>query len=32
MKYREPVRSGEPYNTNGDRKMKGAVTVANYTK
>lgn len=32
MKYREPARSGEPYNTNGDRKMKGAVTVANYTK
>lgn len=32
MKYYEPIRSSEPYNTNGDRKMKGAVTIANYKK
>ena len=32
MKYYEPIRSSEPYNTNGDRKMKGAITVANYKK
>lgn len=32
MKYYEPIRSSEPYNASGDRKMKGAVTTANYKK
>jgi hypothetical protein len=32
MKYYEPIRSGEPYNATGDKKMIGAVTTANYKK
>lgn len=32
MKYYEPIRSGQPYNTTGDKKMIGAVTTANYKK
>lgn len=32
MKYYEPIKSSEPYNTTGDKKMKGAITVANYKK
>jgi hypothetical protein len=32
MKYYEPVRSGQPYNTTGDKKMIGAVDTANYKK
>jgi hypothetical protein len=32
MKYLEPIRSTEKYNTNGDKKMKGAISIANYKK
>ena len=32
MKYYEPVRSGQPYNATGDKKMIGAVDTANYKK
>jgi hypothetical protein len=32
MKYYEPIRSSEPYNTTGDKKMIGAVDTANYKK
>lgn len=32
MKYYEPVRSGQPYNATGDKKMIGAIDIANYKK
>lgn len=32
MKYYQPIRSSEPYNATGDKKMIGAVDTANYKK
>ena len=32
MKANSPISPGVKYNPTGDRKMKGAITIANYTK
>lgn len=32
MKFNKPISSQEKYNVNGDKKMKGAITIANYKK
>lgn len=32
MKADKPISPGVPYNPNGDKKMKGAITISNYKK
>lgn len=32
MKADKPISPGVPYNPTGDKKMKGAITIANYKK